>query len=431
MATRRERLHHNFTQDFLIDLPSAAPGTTDTWHDDNKKAHGLQVRVTATGCKTYYIFQRNAVTGQPERVKLGVVGKLTLDQARAAALKVSNDLAQGNSPMAAKRAARVKASKMHTLKAAVEIFVETKERIIKVNGREVAVPLKDRTKEDYLGMVKPGQLKPNGRRTLDGELCALADKPIDTITADDVRALHSKLKERSARRAGYAMATLRTVLKGFGVIIPNDPFGNTVPQLSRIHLTQSGVSESVIEPEQIGRWWNVINGMEETRHVAYLKFLVLTGCRPSEPLKVLVSDCDLANGIIELKDTKNRKNHWLVLSTQAQEIVNRQTQDKAPTDRLFDFFEVSKKTIKDIREATGIQFSAKTLRATFATLADDLVSAGMLKRMMNHTMAGDVTNAHYIKKNKEQLRLGWQKVADFIEQQAATADNVVKLAESA
>ena len=36
------------------------------------------------------------------------------------------------------------------------------------------------------------------------------------------------------------------------------------------------------------------------------------------------------------------------------------------------------------------------LRATFASIAEELVSSALLKRMMNHAAAGDVTLGHYV-----------------------------------
>jgi integrase len=61
-----------------------------------------------------------------------------------------------------------------------------------------------------------------------------------------------------------------------------------------------------------------------------------------------------------------------------------------------------------------VDITPHDLRATFASVAEELVSAYTLKRMMNHAETGDVTGAHYIGKSEAQLRAGWQAVADFI-----------------
>jgi hypothetical protein len=47
-------------------------------------------------------------------------------------------------------------------------------------------------------------------------------------------------------------------------------------------------------------------------------------------------------------------------------------------------------------------------------VAEELVSGYALKRMINHTEAGDVTGNNYVGKSETQLRSAWQTVADFI-----------------
>ena len=59
------------------------------------------------------------------------------------------------------------------------------------------------------------------------------------------------------------------------------------------------------------------------------------------------------------------------------------------------------------------------MRATFTTIAEELVSGGVLKRMINHSTSNDVTLGHYVGKGEAQLRAGWQIVADFIVNTAA------------
>ena len=54
------------------------------------------------------------------------------------------------------------------------------------------------------------------------------------------------------------------------------------------------------------------------------------------------------------------------------------------------------------------------LRHTFASIADDLVSAATARAMLNHA-GGDVAQVHYIGIGEAKLRAGWQTIADFIE----------------
>ena len=80
-----------------------------------------------------------------------------------------------------------------------------------------------------------------------------------------------------------------------------------------------------------------------------------------------------------------------------------------------------RKTLQAINRAAGVEplaVQGHDMRSTFISIADDLVSATTVRRMVNHADAGDVTATHYIGKSEAQLRDGWQRVADFIEDAA-------------
>jgi hypothetical protein len=82
----------------------------------------------------------------------------------------------------------------------------------------------------------------------------------------------------------------------------------------------------------------------------------------------------------------------------------------------------TRKTLSWINEEAGTKVQGHGLRATFASIAEELVSSALLKRMMNHAAAGDVTLGHYVAKSEAQLRAGWQAVADFVEEVAGGSD---------
>jgi integrase len=158
----------------------------------------------------------------------------------------------------------------------------------------------------------------------------------------------------------------------------------------------------------------------------YLRFKLLTGCRGVEikgdafgnkPIRV--RDVDLTSGRIILQDTKNRQEHTLLLSTQALEIAKKKASGKKPNDLLFNI-KYPRRMLMTINRETGLSETAHdehSLRDTFASIADELVSQYTLKKMINHSSSSDVTG-HYVGKGEGQLRAGWQAVADFIEEQA-------------
>lgn len=409
----------NFTKTALDALPIPEAGERITYYDEGgrESVRGLQLRVTSAGTKTFAVFKRVA-GGQPERVTIGKYPAITPEVARKRAKEIIAQLAVGTSPSAAKR--EDKANSL-TLAEAINQYVTDKRR------RTDKLPLKARTKADYLAMVKPSRFTAAGKRTKGGTLARLANKSIFKITAAEIKALHAEnLEHHSGRQAYYAMQTLAAVLRFYAVKIPQDPFSVETREADRIYLEKAGVSAT--EPiehllNHLGEWWRALHALPQSPVADYLAFLALTGCRPGEPLKVLVGD--LVNGEIRLKDTKNRSDHVLLLSTQALAIAERNTEGKAPTDRLFPISPAQVNQLAhELSEATGIPFVPKMLRSLFASIADELVSSSTLRRLMNHKR-GDITDVNYIRKLKETLRSGWQKVADYIE--ATAGDNVIPI----
>jgi integrase len=160
----------------------------------------------------------------------------------------------------------------------------------------------------------------------------------------------------------------------------------------------------------------------------YYRFQLLTGCRGIEihghkkhgysPTRV--GDLDANGGKIVLRDTKNQSDHKLLLSRQALAIAQRNAEKRKPDEPLFPIVD-ARKTLAWINAKAGTSVRGHGLRATFASIAEELVSGAVLKKMMNHAAGADVTLGHYVGKSEAQLRAGWQVVADFIEASATSA----------
>lgn len=427
----------NFTKPVLDKLPLPEAGQRVVYHDAGgpSSVRGLQLRVTANGVKTFSVFQR-VKGGKPERVTLGHYPAMSIETARTKALEELAKFAIGKSPKEEKQEKREQAL---TLAEALEQYVEKKTR--KGSG----LHLKERTKADYRAMLKPGKAKPDGTQGPDGELFTLADKPIHAITAADIRRVHEKNEERSVRRAAYAVVVLRAVLNWKTIIVPNDPFGKDTKGQNHIDLpTYDGKPKPIRKPYR-GLWWRAacnagsaeVGGSKLAGD--YYCFRLLTGTRGVEVLgdgygnePIRVKDVDLVDARIALKDTKNRKGHVLLLSRQALEIAKRNAEGKSPDAPLFPVGD-PRKTLKAINKAAGLGEDAvqgHDLRDTFASIAERLVSAYTLKALMNHKIQrSDTTGTSYIEVEEEEMRAGWQVVADHLDAQAAAvkADNVVAI----
>ena len=393
------------------------------WDTD---APGLAVRATPAGKRNptgpkAYIFQ-GKLDGKDIRLTIGDTRNWDIDKAQAEARKLSTLIDQGIDPRTDKKSkiAELRNEAIRnqtTFSDALRDYVERKRRA-KDN-----LSLKQRTKDDYLAMIAPRKTLKNGNSGQAGTLFELAERPIHAIDKDEIRTVYEMAIKRGERQAAYAMQVLRAVLNWHGIKVNDNPLGKDVAGKDRIRIPQPKATAKPIPPERIGIWWRALAQAVNPVTRDYLRFLVLTGCRVSEPKTIQVSDCDLVAGRITIRDTKNRTDHTLLMSRQAAEIVLRNTAGKDPDAPLFSLAD-GKKTIATVVKRSGTQFSAKDLRATFASIAEELVSAYTLKRMMNHATPGDVTGTHYVTKSDSMLRAGWQAVADFIESQTQLEEPV-------
>jgi hypothetical protein len=320
---------------------------------------------------------------------------------------------------ASARAAARQARAGPTLEAELRDYVEKKRRV------KDGLPLKARTKSDYLATIEPAWVTKSGTRRAAGPLHPIADKPLATLTASDIRATYEAAAKRSMRRAEYAMQILRAVLRWNGVVIPGNPLGRETAGRDRITITTGKGDPAPIPPELLGAWWRAAGKAPSQVASDYYCFQLLTGCRGVEihghklhkypPIRV--GDVDQRAGRVLLRDTKNRSDHKLLLSRQALEIAKRNCTGRKADEPLFPIVD-ARKTLAWINDEAGTTVQGHGLRATFASIAEELVSSALLKRMMNHAAAGDVTLGHYVAKSEAQLRAGWQVVADFVEEAA-------------
>lgn len=385
---------------------------------------GFGCRVSSKGDRAW-VFERR-IHGKTARRTLGKAagaGAISRDAALKLKIDISSELQQGKDRVFERRElASAEKARAVTLADALGQYVKEKRRA------KDSLALKPRTKADYLAMIQGEKYRADGSPAPDGDLYPLAHKSIHKITAEDIRGVYISARKRSERRAGYCMQVLRAVLNWHGVKVADNPLGKDVPGRDRIVIAQAKSRGLAIPPERVGAWWNaagaaggVVGGSEQAAD--FLRFVLLTGIRSGEGKGsqyadgILVRDVDLASDRVLLRDTKNRKDHTILLSRQALKIVARNVKKKRKTERVFSVSD-PQKTLKAINEAAGVKVTLQGLRKTFASISDELNPGYTTKRLINHTDTGDVTGTHYVQKTETPLRIGWQAVADYIETQA-------------
>lgn len=400
-------LSKRLTDSVARSIPAPAEGYEIHWCPSTP---GFGLRVTASGARAWVAERR--VDGKTVRRTLGKAAgaaSISGDAARRLQVDVSSELQQGKDRLEERRERRKQEQiEAITLDSALREYVRTKRRA------KDGLPLKERTKADYLAMLEPAGTTKKGQPTLPGELHALASKPLHRISASDIRELHRDLASRGERRQTYALQVLRAVLRHHGVEIEDNPLSPATAGAQRVVLAPSRGNPSPIPANRLSAWWRAATEAK-TSTADQLRFQLLTGCRPGEITGICVRDLDLSAGVLRLADTKNRTDHKVLLSRQALAIAKAQSNKKRGGQRLFDTGDV-RKTLETINAASGVQgVTPHKLRHTFASVAAQLVPAFTLRRLLNHVGGGDTASVHYVHVSDDQLRAAWQAVADFID----------------
>jgi integrase len=402
----------SLTDAFALKAPKPTGGNQVLYYDDSSP---LALRVTAAGARTWIaqVWLRPGVAGtkgKSVRRSIATVEQIGAREARKQAQRIAGELIAGLDRLEEARAEKAEAkADALTLTDALTAYCKNKKRA------KDGLSLKERTIHDYLRMVEEG-----------GALAGLASKPLHRITADAIRQAYTDAAKRSQHGAAAAMRCLRATLNWHGVRVEGSPFDRATPGRDRIALPSSAGDPTPIPAERLHAWWAAASARAGDVSADALRFQLLTGCRPGEvvgsafALGIRVGDVDIEGARLRLTDTKNRRDHIVMLASQALDIVQHHCKGKKATDKVFDVVE-TRKTLDAINKAAGltVRITPHKLRATFASVAEAIVSAYTLRSMLNHSAAGDVTANHYIGHSEAKLRAGWQAVADFIAPEVA------------
>ena len=276
----------NFTKEALERLRLPAPGERAIYHDP--KTTGLQVRVTATGIKTFSIFRR-IKGGQPERITLGRFPDMTVEQARKLAARVNAAIEEGSNPADVKRAHKSEP----TLS---EFFKEYGER----HGQRKRAWKDDQQRfRDYLE-------GPLGTR----KLSAIGREMIGRILADMER----------AGKAGATVNNVRALASGlFGKAIEWSYV--TDNPVKGIKTRKANKRDRFLQADELPRFF-VSVGEEPNENIRdYFLLSLLTGARRANVLAMRWNQISLAEGIWRIPDTKNGTPQNVTLSPEALEIL--------------------------------------------------------------------------------------------------------------
>lgn len=411
------------TKAYIDKVQPPASGYAMHWCD-SVKGYGLRVSPASPqhphGKRAFVAMGR--VKGKSVQFTIGAYGVLTEDQARKKAQVALQQMREGIDPRDARKA----------------------DEAMEVTLRVVA--------DAYFAR---GKLKKQTRDEMDRQIKtvfkAWEDKPVASITEDDVRKRYRKMTTEGMRgkpavgSANLSMTTLRTLINFAGRQYRRADGSPLIAYNPVLALKDDWIElkprSRDIEAKKVGEVWHMLaeaqatvrKGDEDAKAgVDLVRFLLLTGARRNEGAMLTWDRVNLEEGWFHLPDPKNANPVWLPLSSQAVDLLKARKPadgDKKASKYVFPsrskagHVSDTRAPLEKVSKVAGLHLSAHDLRRTFvsvgvATLGIDLHKIELLT---NHVPKG-VTARHYLQTSRLQyLQPEVQQIGDWIEQQGAVA----------
>ena len=272
-----------FSKERLLSLPLPDAGKRVTYHDI--KTQGLQLRVSASGVKTFCMYRR-IKGGQPERVTLGRFPAMTVEQARKSAAAINAEIEAGANPAAVKRAVRGEPT-----------FGEVFEQFLSGKKKRDGTPLAASTKEGYLVVMRD-------------YLAPIKAKKLSQISRAEIKAIHTKTTKKSATQADRAIAVVSSV---FSFAIDLELFSDINPA-ARVQKNPAPARDRFAQSTELPYLFDAI---AESALCDFFLLSLLTGARRSNVQEMAWRDIDLDAGIWRIGMTKNGTPQNVTLSPEA------------------------------------------------------------------------------------------------------------------
>ncbi|MCK9387698.1 MAG: site-specific integrase [Sulfuritalea sp.] len=293
----------SFTKAALDALPVSAVGQRATFHDT--KTPGLQLRLTATGVKTFSIFRR-VRGGEPERVTLGRYPAMSIEQARRLAMETSAAMEGGENPAETRRAARGE----RTFGNLFEVYLERHAKPSKRTWRE------DQQRFDqYL------------KKPLSGKKLSMVDRQM-------VSAVHSAITCAGHPVVANRVLALVSSVFGWGIsagLCDNNP-------VRGIKRNSETSRDRFLQSSELPRFFAALAEEQDDTIRDYLLLSLLTGARRANVQAMRWVDVALERNEWRIPMTKNGTPQTVTLTPESLEILlRRQAANDAAADKRSPF----------------------------------------------------------------------------------------------
>lgn len=274
-----------FTTKRVNDFPSPEKGQRYYYDAD---VHGLAVRVSAVGTRTYILYKK--INGKPQRLTLGKVTGLSLSEARNAARAYIGQLASGVDVVKSRKEAKAKLVSVGEL---YESWLTTAHK---------------------LGLKSVDDDEARWRL----HLFRLCKKTAIDITRADLQKIVDGVSEKTPRQANLCCDLLHRV---YAHAIKAEIFKGDNPAKGLVRNREQS-RERYLKPDEIKGFINAVRSEGEP-WTGYFMTLLLTGQRREAVAAMRWQDLDLNSGVWSLPswDSKNGRSLSIALTNDAVEML--------------------------------------------------------------------------------------------------------------
>lgn len=406
------------------------PGLKDEFHWDTD-TKGFGVRVTPTGKLTFIVQGRIEGSSAPAaRITIGAYGVFTVDQAREAAREQLRAMRLGVDPRAARKA----------------------EEAARVSLQQVC--------DAYIS--RPGKLKPSSCKAIERHVRttfeAWKDKPIASITEDMCKKRYREMLTKGLRgnkgapgQANQAFSVLGALLAYAGrqyrradgtPLCSREPVDALKDDRVRLKPRTSRILDHKLGAVwlALGQWRAEAYNRDTMSSIDLVRLLLLTGLRISEASSLKWDQVELDDGYFHLPNPKNSNPVSMPLAVQAVDMLRARPRIDGnpyvfPSWGAAGHIKDPRDIMKKLSAVAGTKITPHDLRRTFTNVAmrQCRIEKFRTDLLTNH-ITRDVTAEHYFDtSNLQWLAPEAQKIADWLDQQAAVAlgENVVPLRKEA
>ena len=387
-----------FTQQRIAALESPLDKDRIDYHDTSTPK--LTCRVSRTGIKSFVLLKWNGKTTQ--RVTLGRFPDISVSSAQKLATKALLDIANGIDPTEEKRKQRYRAI---TLNKLLETYLKDK------------TDLRPASISDYTKKLNQG-------------FSDWLNKPINEITREKVKAKRNSFtggRDNKMRVLRLLMTYAHKTLKAIDE--------NPVDILTEGKLWAKSTRKSrMIPSDYLKGWYQAVLDLDNEKAKVYLLLLIHTGLRDQDVRYLEWKDIDFKNDCFLARDTKNHTDFTAYIAPQIKPYLRSLQSLTGKNNYLFPgntkdgVMGIPRKPISQVAKQSGIEFSSHDLKRTFLTIGEaNMIPFSLLKALANHKTDNDVTGG-YINPETKTLKSATFKIADYIQQHTASADqNIVTL----